>query len=166
MLNPFEIFEIPVNFKIDKEYLSKKFIELQKLYHPDNFINSDVAQKTIALNKATDINQSYKILLDPIRRAISIIELNKGELEVQSNSDMEFLMSQMEKREYLDSILDDLDKLEEFEEESEKDFITNTNLLEESFKVNNFEEAKSYVDKLQFIQKLTKEIQIAIDKLD
>jgi len=45
----FEIFEIKPTFKICQNNLKKKFLELQKKYHPDNYASSSDHEKTLAL---------------------------------------------------------------------------------------------------------------------
>ncbi len=39
-MNYFELFEIPVQLKVDTRQLGKKYFELQKKYHPDFFTQS------------------------------------------------------------------------------------------------------------------------------
>ena len=45
----FEIFEIKPTFKICQNNLKKKFLELQKKYHPDNYVSASDHEKTLAL---------------------------------------------------------------------------------------------------------------------
>jgi len=61
-MNYFELFEIPVSLKVDKESLSKKYFELQKKYHPDFFTQSSEDEKLEALDKSSLINKALKTL--------------------------------------------------------------------------------------------------------
>lgn len=61
-MNYFELFEIPVDLKIDKASLSKKYIELQKKYHPDFYTQSSDEEKSEVLEKSSLINKALKTL--------------------------------------------------------------------------------------------------------
>ena len=59
-MNYFELFELPVSFKIDKSKLAQKYFELQKKYHPDFFSNSGENEQDEMLERSSDINKAYK----------------------------------------------------------------------------------------------------------
>jgi molecular chaperone HscB len=61
-MNHFELFDIPVSLKIDKNILAKKYFELQKKYHPDFFIQATDEEQADALEKSSQINKALKIL--------------------------------------------------------------------------------------------------------
>lgn len=65
--NPFEIFNIPVSFYIESHTLTKRFIELQKEYHPDSHTHSPQV--------AMDISTAYHTIKDDIKRGNSILEI-------------------------------------------------------------------------------------------
>ena len=48
-MNYFELFGLPVSFKIDKSKLALKYFELQKKYHPDFFANGTEHEQEEAL---------------------------------------------------------------------------------------------------------------------
>jgi molecular chaperone HscB len=61
-MNHFELFDIPVSLKVDKNILAKKYFELQKKYHPDFFIQATDEEQADALEKSSQINKALKIL--------------------------------------------------------------------------------------------------------
>jgi molecular chaperone HscB len=61
-MNHFELFDIPVSIKVDKNILAKKYFELQKKYHPDFFIQATDEEQADALEKSSQINKALKIL--------------------------------------------------------------------------------------------------------
>lgn len=73
-LQPFEIFNIEINFNIDHISLMKKFAELQKQHHPD-LPNSNQS-------KALDITNAFEILKNEIKRGQAILEA----FEIDMNS--------------------------------------------------------------------------------
>ena len=48
-MNYFELFNIPVQLKVNTALLSKKFFELSKKYHPDYFANDNEEVQAEAL---------------------------------------------------------------------------------------------------------------------
>ena len=61
-MNYFELFNIPVSFKVDIVKLQRKFVSLQKKYHPDFFANASVKEQEEALQMSSLANKAIKIL--------------------------------------------------------------------------------------------------------
>jgi molecular chaperone HscB len=51
-MNYFELFEIPVQLKVDKASLPKKYFEFSRKYHPDFFVNASEEEKTGSLERS------------------------------------------------------------------------------------------------------------------
>ena len=64
-MNYFELFDLPVNLKVDKSALAKKYFELQKQFHPDFFTQEDEVNQKEALEKTSMINKALKVLQQP-----------------------------------------------------------------------------------------------------
>mgnify|MGYP002531639490 CR=1 FL=1 len=97
-LNPFEIFGLKPQFRIDKQKLDEKYFEIQKKVHPDRFASASDAEKRVAQQWATLINDAYQKLSDPIQvlcalRGHPIDEDSSGSISE------EFLFEQLERRE-------------------------------------------------------------------
>ncbi len=60
-MNYFELFELPVGFSIDKGELTRKYIQLQKKFHPDFYGQSSVEDRIFALEKSSEINKAYQV---------------------------------------------------------------------------------------------------------
>lgn len=69
--NYFQIFSLPIAFEINNN-LEEIYYSLQQQYHPDfnNKINDDDNQKYLTI-----INEAFKILNDPLLRAIYLLQL-------------------------------------------------------------------------------------------
>ena len=74
-MNYFELFGLPVSLQVDKAALNKKYIALQKQFHPDFFTQSDDAEKTAALEKSSLVNKALKILKEPDETIQYVLQL-------------------------------------------------------------------------------------------
>jgi len=99
----FELFGLPQSFDVDLELLDRNYRELQRSAHPDRFVNASDQERRISMQQATQINEGYQVLKDPLKRGRYLLELDGREHDDERNttSDTEFLMEQMELREAL-----------------------------------------------------------------
>ena len=63
-MNYFELFEIPVQLKVNKDSLSGKFFELSRKYHPDYFVNKEGKAQAEAFEKSAILNKAIKMDID------------------------------------------------------------------------------------------------------
>ena len=56
----FDLFEIPVQLKVDKGSLPHKYFELSKKYHPDYFANETMELQAEALERSALLNKALK----------------------------------------------------------------------------------------------------------
>lgn len=105
--NHFALFGLPVRFSIDADALERAWRAVQGAVHPDRFAGATDAQRRIALQYSTQINEAHDTLKDPVRRATYICALHGVDVEAESNTAMpaDFLVQQMEWRESLDDAL-------------------------------------------------------------
>ena len=59
-MNPFEIFGLKPQFRIDKQKLDEKYFEIQKKVHPDRFASASDTEKRVAQQWATLINDAFQ----------------------------------------------------------------------------------------------------------
>ena len=103
IMNYFELFELPVSFKIDKSKLAKKYFELQKIYHPDFFTKDTEHEQAKALEISSQLNKALKVLKNQdqtIKYVLHLKQLLKEEEKYQLPP--AFLMEMMELNEELD----------------------------------------------------------------
>lgn len=163
MNNPFTLFDLPVDFQLNNDLLSSRYLSLQKSLHPDNFAHCSPQEQRLAMQKSAEINDALQVLKDPISRADAIIAIHTGEqkdLEQTRHHDMAFLMQQMEWRERLEEIeqAQDLTQLMDFSAEletTEREFLTE---ISTALSAQNWQDASQLVDNLRFIRKLTENI--------
>ena len=99
-LNPFEIFGLKPQFRIDKQKLDEKYFEIQKKVHPDRFASASDAEKRVAQQWATLINDAYQKLSDPIQCGKVLCALRGHPIDEDSSGSIseEFLFEQLERR--------------------------------------------------------------------
>lgn len=96
-MNYFELFEIPVQLKVNATALSGKFFELSRKYHPDYFANDSEAAKSEALEKSALLNKAWKTFQHPDETIKYVLQL-KGLLEEEEKYELppDFLMEVLE----------------------------------------------------------------------
>ncbi|MFI4938156.1 MAG: Fe-S protein assembly co-chaperone HscB [Candidatus Berkiellales bacterium] len=99
----FTLFGLKPIFLQNSSDIKKNYLKLQQKIHPDNFIDATPAEKRLSIEYAAKINEAYRTLSDPIKRAIVL--LSRYGVDVQEETDtsmpMEFLIEQMALRERL-----------------------------------------------------------------
>ena len=102
--NHFALFGLPERFAVDSAALDRAYRDLQSRVHPDRFAASGAAERRVALQWATQANEAYRVLRDPLTRAIYLCGLKGHDPANQNNTNMPqaFLIEQLEWREALD----------------------------------------------------------------
>src|SRR5215213_5581130 len=100
----FELFAVPASFAQDRAALDARWKELQREAHPDRFAAQGAAAQRIAMQWSVRINEAYKRLKDPLKRAGYLCELRGAPIDAENNTAMpaQFLMDQMQWREELE----------------------------------------------------------------
>ena len=156
--NCFEVFTIKPKFNLDLSELNTKLHQLQKKYHPDNWINNDLAVQ--ALGVSAHINSCYTNLKKPLSRAISLLEINGYALDLAKNTSLppNFLMEQMELHELIDEAGTSIDKLEALEEIISDKQESLSAELSLNFEQENYTEAVELTKQFGFYQRLLNSI--------
>jgi molecular chaperone HscB len=94
----FDLFQIPVQLKLNPASLSKKFFELSKKYHPDYFATENEAAQAEALEKSALLNKAWKTFQNS-DATIKYVLLEKGLLTEEEKYELppDFLMEMDEK---------------------------------------------------------------------
>jgi molecular chaperone HscB len=100
----FALFGLPRRFAVDRDALDARWRELQWLVHPDRFVRHDAHEQRVAMQQSVRVNEAYRRLRDPLRRAAYLCELRGAPIDAERNTSMprDFLMHQMQWRETLD----------------------------------------------------------------
>ncbi|UOD49279.1 Fe-S protein assembly co-chaperone HscB [Orrella daihaiensis] len=102
----FELFGLARGFEVDPLDLEQRWKERASAVHPDRFANASESEKRVAMQWSAAINEGYRVLRDPLRRAQYLCELAGHPVENQSSGAMDvvFLSQQMQWREMLEDI--------------------------------------------------------------
>lgn len=102
----FKLFGLPSQFALDDEALDATWRRLAAQVHPDRYATAGAAERRVAMQWASTINDAYRVLKSPIERARYLCEQAGYDLQTESNTKMDgqFLMHQMEWREQLDEV--------------------------------------------------------------
>ena len=60
--NYFQLFEIEKSLFIDLNILEEKYLELQKEFHPDKYVNASEQEKRLSIQITSYINEAYNTL--------------------------------------------------------------------------------------------------------
>lgn len=71
--DPFAMFDLPRSFRVDIEALEKQYRALQRALHPDRFAQASASERQLSMQKAMDVNEGYRVLKDPLRRAEALL---------------------------------------------------------------------------------------------
>lgn len=96
-MNYFDLFEIPVQLKVDTAALSGKFFALSRQYHPDYYAQAGAAEQADVLEKSALLNKAWNTFRDP-DSTIKYVLQEKGLLQDEEKYELapDFLMEVME----------------------------------------------------------------------
>ena len=166
--NHFELFGLKPAYALDLEHLDRAYRDIQAEVHPDRFAHAGDAERRASMQMTTQVNEAYRTLKSPVRRAKYLLELNGVDVGFETNTAMprEFLMQQMALRE----------KLEAARKVSDLDIISSDLVLEKREIENqiresidarhDYESASDRVRKLMFLEKFGDEIDARYEALE
>lgn len=84
----FVLFELNRKLSIDEAALQHRFYELSRLYHPDRFAARSPAEQQLALDYTAFLNDGYRIMRDPVRRAEYLLSQEGFDIGEQRSKDV------------------------------------------------------------------------------
>jgi molecular chaperone HscB len=103
MADPFETLGIDARFDLDLRAIEQRHRDLSRALHPDRHAGGTAAERRVALGRAIDVNEAWRVVRDPIRRAEAL--LRRAGAPVGETSEPkpppDLLMEMMESREEL-----------------------------------------------------------------
>ena len=72
----FQVVGIPCAFAVDEAELERRYKELTKILHPDRFVRSDARARRASLERSVQLNEAWRNLKDPVRRAEYLLSLH------------------------------------------------------------------------------------------
>jgi molecular chaperone HscB len=166
--NHFELFGLTPAYALDLVHLDGAYRDIQSKVHPDRYANAGDAERRASMQMTTQVNEAYRTLKSPVRRAKYLLELNGVDVGFETNTAMprEFLMQQMELRDRLEQARDadalgllekELFALKESMEARIAEFIDGR---------RDYGGAAGPVRELMFLERLDEEVNAAYEALD
>lgn len=103
MKDPFDTLGLEPTFDLDRDALAVRHRTLSAELHPDRYVGRPASERRMALDRAIEVNEAFRALRDPIRRAEHLLKRNGvpvGE-RVEPKASPSLLMEMMEVREEL-----------------------------------------------------------------
>lgn len=166
----FALLGLPAQFTLDRPALDAAWRQAQAQVHPDRFAVGTPAERRVAMQWASQLNEAYRVLRSPLERARYLCEQAGQDLQVETNTAMSpaFLMQQLEWREALDDAraardLAQLDTLDDELGAVRRTLVEQVRvLLDEQ---QDSAAAAARVREWMFLEKFSDEIETARDRL-
>jgi molecular chaperone HscB len=160
-MNYFELFDIPVQLRVEAGQLAPRFFELSRKFHPDYYINESPEVQQEALDNSAMLNRAWKTFQQPDETLKYVLQL-KGLLEEEEKFKLppDFLMEVMEINEQLmdgtadkDAVTASIDNIQKDIYGSVKEIVeggTESDLSEEKLlQVKVYYYKKKYLDRIR-----------------
>jgi molecular chaperone HscB len=160
----FVVLGLEPSFDIDVATLERNYLAAQQRHHPDRFAAGSVAERRVAMETSAALNEGYRVLRDPVRRAEYLCKLGGIDLDVSGQGGapampQSFLIEMIERREALaqtrargPAALDELREKVEHEREQTLD------LAASALRLGQLRAAATALVELRYLARLLDEI--------
>jgi molecular chaperone HscB len=127
----YELLGVPRSLNLSLDALQLRYYELSRQLHPDRFMQKPEAERQRALDMSSALNDAYRTLKDPIKRAQYLLTLEGFDIGEQRSKDVppELLEEVFELNMALEEMRGGDDSARPQIEQAEKNF---TNMLAET----------------------------------
>ena len=151
-LNHFQKFNLETEFQIDLSGLENRYLQLQQQFHPDTSADQTEAEINSIL-----INQAYKILKNPIKRAAYLLFLqgiNVDSEECIVKPSYENLVLVMEIREEILENKNDQNQIEQIKQNIKKLIAEEMPEISDLLAAEKYQDAAQKLIKLKYLDKV------------
>ncbi|KAF8576555.1 Co-chaperone Hsc20 [Ramaria rubella] len=151
----FHYFNLPVAdsknpFAIDTRDLRRRFLQAQRLCHPDAWAQKDERKLMLAAAQSSQLNKAYQTLLSPLERAHYILSLHGvEENELEKLEDEELITEVMEARQEIEeaSSSEEISRIKQINKERIESTIRE---LEKQIGEENWKAAREWTVRLKY----------------
>ena len=161
-LNHFEKFSFTANFDINIDELEHGYLKLQQQFHPDALLYKNQDEQDAAMINSININEAYKILKNPIQRAIYLLKLegiNIDDDNCKIKPIHETLITVLELKEKI-SESKDIQEIEEIKNYLEEEIAELMQLVKENFAHKNYDLAAQNLIKIKYFDKTIADLKL------
>lgn len=160
--NYFELFELPLQFKLDAEQLEQRYQSLLRETHPDRVSAGDEHSRRLVLQAASYVNSAYATLRDPLQRAIYMLQIDGVDPAARgSELPRDFLIEQISLRERVEDA-PDASSLQILIDDLNAKIKLLYRQLAEQLRIGCHDKAVIAVNKLQFYRKILEQADDAL----
>jgi len=84
----YELFGFPRSLNLSLDVLQQRFYELSRQLHPDRFMRQPESERQRALETSSALNDAYRTLKDPIKRAQYLLSQEGFDVSEQRSKDV------------------------------------------------------------------------------
>jgi molecular chaperone HscB len=171
--NYFEFLGLPEIYSLDQQAFAERSRELQKTLHPDKFSHLSDRERRLSVQYTAYLNEAIATIKNTLSRAQYLLHLKGVDTFSESSVQLDpmFLIQQMELREELESVRDSADPdsaLEHLQAIVDGEMTDLRQVFQSCFESGtaaDLDAAAIAVRKMQFIDKLGREIEALEDQL-
>ncbi|XP_051829005.1 iron-sulfur cluster co-chaperone protein HscB [Antechinus flavipes] len=160
-LDYFRIMDCGRSFTVDVGSLKRRYQQLQRLVHPDNFSQKSQTERDFSEQHSTLVNEAYKTLLAPLSRGLYLLKLEGVEISegTDTNMDVQFLGEIMEVNEKLSGAHSEAEtqEIEAMVRDKQKEL---TEDLNEAFERGDLLKAKELLGKMKYFVNLEEKVKL------
>lgn len=172
MSDHFETLGVAPVFAVDEKALEERYRELTRLLHPDRHAAAGASARRLALEKTIAVNDAYRVLRDPARRAAYLLSrhgIDLGETGAGGAGKYlppGFLFEVMEIRESFDEARakKDFSTVEKLASMARSEKQAALEAIASAFEANDFEEAARRLSVLRYYDRLLGEVRAFEDE--
>jgi molecular chaperone HscB len=168
-VDPFAVLGIGRSFDVDLPSVEKTHRELSRALHPDKFAAAGAGERRMALAKAVEVNEAWRAVRDPIRRAEALFQLAGVALGEggEPRPTPALLMDMMEQREALAEAkaARDMARVSALAQEIEKRVSATERALSEGFQKGADASLVQKLGELRFYRRFLDEVSAIEDEI-
>lgn len=102
-MDAYDVLGLAPTFDLDLKQLEQRYRDLQRALHPDKYVQASASERRASLSRAVRVNDAYRLLRDPLKRAELLLARHGVAVSEQSAApaDPALLLEVMELREQL-----------------------------------------------------------------
>jgi molecular chaperone HscB len=166
-MDPFAVLGLPRRFGLDLKAAEARHLELSKTLHPDRYVGAAPNERKLALSRAVEVNEAWRMVRDPIKRAEAILKM-EGKQVGETNEPKPppaFLMEVMEAREDLENAKGDPVMIARVVSRAREQFSEAQRALGEAIDRGAYDEAIPLLGRLRYAARFLDEARLAEDRL-
>jgi molecular chaperone HscB len=82
----FRVLGVPTDFALDTKGVEARFRALSRAMHPDRFATADARARRFSMQRTVQLNEAWKTLKDPVRRAEYLLSRQGWEVGAESGA--------------------------------------------------------------------------------